>query len=87
MTHKKKSQRERGVPEGSGTEEDPWFFPDASSQGEGIAMAHEFMNAAGPEFGLRKQYLVGMEGDQILEYWETDSGIFWFRYRMDRDIR
>ncbi len=66
--------------EGSGTKEDPWFFPQARSSAEGVAMAHEFMGSKGPDHRLHRQVLAEMDDENILEYWETVAGTFWFRY-------
>lgn len=67
---------------GSGTEEDPWFFPEATQE-EGVSLAHDFMNAKGPRYRLRRQFLVDIDEEKVVEYWETDAGTFWFRYRKD----
>lgn len=68
-------------PTGSGTEEDPWFFPEACSLEEGIGMAYAFMHSLGPDHALKKQFLVDSDELHALEYWETEAGKFWFRYR------
>ena len=56
-------------------------------QGEGIAMAHDLMKSKGPSHRLRKQALVGMDDEKVEEFWETDAGRFWFRYRKDPQLR
>jgi hypothetical protein len=65
------------------TRKTAWFFPWARMQGEGIAMAHEFMNSRGRSYRLRKQALVEMDDEKVEEYWDTDAGRYWFRYRRD----
>ena len=65
------------------TQESAWFFPWARMQGEGIAMAHELMASKGPDYRLRMQALVEMDEEKVVEYWDTDAGRYWFRYRKD----
>jgi len=69
------------------TGQSPWEFPLSRMQGEGVAMAHEFMASKGPSYRLRKQALVELDDEKIVEYWDTDAGRFWFRYRKDPRIR
>lgn len=80
MTNGKSNKPEPYPVEGWGTKEDPWFFPSARTSAEGVSMAHEFMSLKGPEYRLRRQALVDMDDQKILEYWETAVGTFWFRY-------
>lgn len=68
------------------TQDSAWFFPLARMQGEGVAMAHDFMASKGAAFRLRRQGLVHMDDDKIVEYWDTDAGKFWFRYRKDPQL-
>ena len=68
------------------TQETAWEFPLSRMQGEGVAMAHELMASKGPAYRLRKQALVEMDDDKVVEYWDTDAGRFWFRYRKDPRI-
>ena len=69
------------------TEKTPWEFPLSRMQGEGVEMAHEFMAWKGPEYSLNKQVLLHTDDEnELLEYWDTDAGRFWFRYRMDPRI-
>ena len=69
------------------TEKTPWEFPLSRMQGDGVAMAHEFMAWKGPEYSLNKQVLLHTDDEnELLEYWDTDAGRFWFRYRMDPRI-
>jgi hypothetical protein len=50
-------------------------------------MAHRFMASQGPRYRLRIQALVDMDDENVVEYWDTDAGRFWFRYRKDPKIQ
>ena len=70
------------IPTGDGlSEETAYFFPLAKGNHDGIPMAYEFMESRGPEYLPNRQGLRDMTDSDILEYWETDAGVFWFRYR------
>jgi hypothetical protein len=74
------------IPTGDGlTKETAYFFPEAESNFDGVAMAYAFMNSRGPEFRRIKQCIhIESTDTEIIEWWETPSGKFWFRHRIEQ---
>ena len=64
------------------TKETAYSFPQARNSFEGVAMAYAFMQSRGPEYQRLKQFQhIDSTDEEIIEWWETSAGKFWFRYR------
>lgn len=73
-------------PTGDGlTPETAYFFPDPQGNHDGLPMAYAFMKSKGTEYLPKRQKVQDMADTRVLESWETEAGVFWFRYHVRRD--
>jgi hypothetical protein len=72
------------IPAGDGlTKDTAFFFLEAKSNLDGVAMAYAYMESLGSEYKQLKQYQhIDSTDEEIIEWWETPVGKFWFRYRV-----
>jgi hypothetical protein len=71
------------IPTGDGlTKDSAYFFTQAQGNFDAIGMAYKFMQSRGPQYRRLRQYLYETTDSEIIEWWETPSGKFWFRYQL-----